>query len=261
MTNVKVLLVEDNDVNQLVAGAILEQWNIKPIIATNGEEAITQWTQHHPDIIFMDCQMPIMDGYQASRKIRDLEPAHAHVPIIALTANAVQGDRDKCYAAGMDDYLTKPFKEEDIYTMLCKWTKASAIAPQQTSNTVMKTMTNRQYLNKTTLKNLQQFLSEDKLTLLLSRYIDDSNKIIAQLQSAQDSANQEETRRLVHSLKSTSANVGAIPLSELAKELEDLAREGQLDAVNSRLLALCQCFQLTSLAIESMDIMTKRKTG
>ena len=118
-----------------------------------------------------------------------------------------------------------------------------------------------QYMNKTTLRNLQQFLSEDKLTLLLSRYIDDSNKIIAQLQSAQDSANQEETRRLVHSLKSTSAYVGAIPLSELAKELEDLAREGQLDAVNSRLPALCQCFELTRLAIESMEMMTKRETG
>ena len=261
MLNVKVLLVEDNDVNQLVASAILEQWNIKPLIATNGEEAIEKWRQHQPDIIFMDCQMPIMDGYHASRKIRDQEPEDAHVPIIALTANAMQGDRDKCFAAGMDAYLTKPFKEEDIYNVLCKWAKGSATTSQQDSTTTMNTKPNSQYMSKTTLRNLQQFLSEDKLALLLSRYIDDSNKIISQLQSARETANQEETRRLTHSLKSTSANVGAIPLSELAKELEDLAREGQLDAVNSRLPALCQCFELTRLAIESMEMMTKRETG
>jgi len=261
MLNAKVLLVEDNDVNQLVASAILEQWAIKPIIARDGTEAIDKWREHQPDIILMDCQMPIMDGYEASRQIRANEPAQKRVPIIALTANSMHGDREKCFSAGMDDYLTKPFKEEDIYKMLQKWLDKTADTAEAESAMSANAETDTPFMNETTLDNLRQFLNEEKLSLLLARYIDDSANLIQQLQVALEMDNQAEARRLAHSLKSTSANVGALPLSELAKDVEGLARDGDLKQIRSSLPELGQCFAQTQMAIESMEIMRKRKTG
>lgn len=261
MRNAKVLLVEDNDVNQLVASAILEQWAIKPIIARDGKEAIQKWREHQPDIILMDCQMPIMDGYAASRQIREVESAQKRVPIIALTANAMHGDREKCFSAGMDDYLTKPFEEEDIYKMLCKWLNTATDATEQKPSNADNAKADSQFMHNSTLDNLRQFLSEEKLSLLLARYIDDSANLIQQLQVALEMDNQTEARRLAHSLKSTSANVGALPLSELAKHAEGLARDGDLRQIRSSLPELGQCFAYTQMAIEAMDFMQKRKTG
>ncbi len=256
----KVLLVEDNEVNQLVAGAMLEHWQVEYVIAANGQEAVEKWREHKPDLILMDCQMPVMDGYEATRTIRTQEKKPQRIPIIALTANGTQGDREKCFSAGMDDYLTKPFKEDDMHSMLGKWL-GKATMQGNTTKEVREMDPTVSYMNKVVLRNLQQFLNEDKLHALLSRYILDSASIIQQLDGALASSNQDEARRMVHSLKSTSANVGAMPLSELAKELEDLARAGQLDAMSTRTAALKDCFAQTQTSIDAMEIMRKRQTG
>lgn len=263
MNKGKVLLVEDNEVNQLIAGAMLEHSQLDFTVASNGKEAITKWRELQPDIIFMDCQMPFMDGYEATRQIRSQEQKPSRVPIIALTANAMQGDREKCFAAGMDDYLTKPFKEENLHNILNKWLTKAASNNARTDGAIgerhMRGITD--YLHKQVITNLQQFLNEDKMHALLSRYIADSAGILQQLHSALTSANQEEARRLVHSLKSTSANVGAMPLSELAKTLEDLARGGQLSEISARMDSLNDCFTQTQMAIDALEIMRKHKTG
>ena len=256
----KVLLVEDNEVNQLVAGAMLEHWQIEHVIANNGKEAIAKWLEHKPDLILMDCQMPVMDGYEATRTIRAQEKKLQRIPIVALTANGTQSDREKCFSAGMDDYLTKPFKEEDMHAVLGKWLGNTKLQGN-TKTEVKKMDSNVSYMNKVVLRNLQQFLNEDKLYALLSRYIMDSASIIQQLEDALGNKNQDEARRLAHSLKSTSANVGAIPLSELAKELEDFAREGQLSEISTRMAALSDCFAQTQATIDAMEIMRQRKTG
>lgn len=256
----KVLLVEDNEVNQLVAGAMLEHWQVEHAIAANGKEAVEKWREYKPDLILMDCQMPIMDGYEATRTIRAQEKKPQHIPIIALTANAMQGDREKCFSAGMDDYLTKPFKEDDMHNMLGMWLSKAAMQGNSTRE-VQAMAPTVAYMNKVVLRNLQQFLNEDKLHTLLSRYLSDSASIIQQLEGALTSSNQDEARRLAHSLKSTSANVGAMPLSELAKELEDLAREGQLGQISTRTSALKDCFAQTQATIDAMEIMRKRQTG
>ena len=117
------------------------------------------------------------------------------------------------------------------------------------------------YMNQTTLSNLRQFLSEEKLFLLLTRYIEDTSNIIQQLQVALNSSLQAEAQRLCHSLKSTSANVGALPLSELARQLEALAREGQLDEMKTMVPELGSCFAQTQLTIEDMEFMRQRQTG
>lgn len=131
----RILLVEDNPINQEVALALLETLNCECVIAENGLEAVRIATQPHQfDLVLMDCQMPEMDGFDATRNIRKFERAlHLHVPIVALTANAMVGDREQCLAAGMDDFLSKPFQLHELSSILSKWCPrhASETQPQQ----------------------------------------------------------------------------------------------------------------------------------
>lgn len=119
----RVLLVEDNEVNQMVASAILASFGCDIVIANHGEEACEFAKTRAFDLILMDCQMPVMDGFTATRVIREYENAHGYkpIPIIALTANAIQGDREKCLAAGMDDYLAKPVQQDMVQEKLTAW--------------------------------------------------------------------------------------------------------------------------------------------
>jgi CheY-like chemotaxis protein len=116
-----ILIAEDNPINMKLARFILEKAGYQVTAAVNGKEAVEIYTRAPSsyDLILMDIQMPLMDGRKATRKIR--EKGFSHVPIIAMTAEAMKGDREKCIAAGMDDYLSKPLKREDIYQMVKKW--------------------------------------------------------------------------------------------------------------------------------------------
>ncbi len=117
----KVLLVEDNPVNQRVGAIILEKMGFSVDIANNGKEAIEAVKEKDYDLILMDCQMPEIDGYEATRRIRELGGKKARVPIIAMTAHALEGDREKCLAAGMNDYISKPMKKEKLEEVIKKW--------------------------------------------------------------------------------------------------------------------------------------------
>lgn len=119
----RVLLAEDDPVNQIVSRELLKNLGCNVQIAENGIEVLRMYSAEKPEIIFMDCMMPGMDGYEATAKIRELEEQQkeAHIPIVALTANALPSDRDKCLAVGMDDFLAKPFKAADIEAMLARW--------------------------------------------------------------------------------------------------------------------------------------------
>ncbi len=120
--NIRILIAEDNPINMLLASTIIRK--IAPaaqiIEAKNGKEAVESSTQQLPDIVFMDIQMPIINGYEATRLIREISP-HIHIPIIALTAGNVKGEREKCIAAGMDDFVTKPFIENNLIAVFEKW--------------------------------------------------------------------------------------------------------------------------------------------
>lgn len=113
----KILIVDDNDINQLVVKKILERQGFDCDIAVNGEEAVLAVKKESYACIFMDCQMPVLDGYEATKLIRQLEVGIRH-KIIAMTANVVQGDREKCLESGMDDYLPKPIDFEKMFRML-----------------------------------------------------------------------------------------------------------------------------------------------
>jgi CheY-like chemotaxis protein len=126
----RVLLVEDNRVNQEVARRLLRTFGINCKLAVNGREALDLVKQEDFDLVLMDCQMPIMDGYEATGAIRAWEKQSngKHVPIVAMTANAMQGDREACIAAGMDDYLTKPIKRLTLNTALSQWLKSAPLS-------------------------------------------------------------------------------------------------------------------------------------
>jgi len=117
----RVLLVEDNPVNLKVANAFLNRLGVEVITASDGEEAVEQWRRHRPDLVLMDVQMPVMDGFEATAAIRSEEGDQAHTPIVALTANALAGDEQGCLAAGMDGYLPKPLKMERLEAELVRW--------------------------------------------------------------------------------------------------------------------------------------------
>ena len=119
----RVLLVEDNPVNQLVAKGMLGKLGCEVLLANHGAEALSLLETQHVDLVLMDCNMPVMDGYETTRRIRQKE-AIAKLPIIALTANALADERDRCRAAGMDDYLAKPFRKDELAALLDQWLSA-----------------------------------------------------------------------------------------------------------------------------------------
>lgn len=122
----RILLVEDDPINRMVATAALESMNVDVTVAENGQEGVDAFMAAEFDIVLMDCQMPIMDGYEATGRIRTFEGGGGHTPVVALTANALMGDREKCLTAGMDDYLTKPLKFDDLKRVIDQWTRGKA---------------------------------------------------------------------------------------------------------------------------------------
>lgn len=120
---VKVLLVDDNIVNQRLAARLLQKLGCEVTVASSGREAVNAIVFQPHDVIIMDCQMPDLDGYAATREIRDHEGSRRRTPIIAMTAYAMRGDRERCLAAGMDDYYSKPVTGDDFIEMLTRWGK------------------------------------------------------------------------------------------------------------------------------------------
>ena len=123
----RVLLAEDNLVNQHVALAVLKKLGIRAELAANGREAVEAVQAGAFDLVLMDCQMPELDGFQATRRIRELEGEARRVPILAMTANAMQGDRERCLESGMDDYLAKPITLDGLKNALRRWLPAGSV--------------------------------------------------------------------------------------------------------------------------------------
>ena len=124
----RILLVDDHRVNQMVAEGMLKKLGYSVVLASNGREAAELWQQQSFALVLMDCQMPEMDGYQATREIRRLESAasdNEHIPIVAMTAHAAEGNQARCLGAGMDDYLVKPVRLGELQLRLKRWLGAS----------------------------------------------------------------------------------------------------------------------------------------
>jgi CheY-like chemotaxis protein len=234
-----VLVAEDNPVNQEVAVAVLELLGCQAEVVTNGQEAIKAAAHDNYDLVLMDCQMPVLDGFAATAAIRrqELVRGRLPVPIIALTANVVKGFREQCLAVGMNDYLGKPFEQEQLKVMLQRWlpterTKETAgtAAPQ-----VPVAVAEEDWplepgpLNQ--IRGLQRPGAPSLLAKVIGVYLDNSPSLVQALREAVARQDPDALMRAAHSLKSSSANLGAVQLAAFCKELEQRGREKCIENV------------------------------
>jgi signal transduction histidine kinase/DNA-binding response OmpR family regulator len=223
----KVLLVEDNPVNQEVARAMLLELGIVAVSAWNGEEALERLAAERYQVVLMDCQMPKLDGYAAASRFREWEAENERrrTPIVALTANALSGDAEKCFAAGMDHYLGKPFTIDQLYDVLeqCVAESGELLSPEQESAVL-----DQRTLG--SIRALHKSGSPDLFARVVDIYTSSSRDLADSLRTAAAVGDGPAMMHAAHQLKSSSAHVGAVLLAELCKELELAAGGGRIEA-------------------------------
>lgn len=240
ISGMKILLAEDNPVNQEVAMSMLELLGCRPRLVANGVEVVEALEHDSYDLILMDCQMPEMDGFEATAVIRnnELEKPGQHIPIIAVTANTMEGDRDKCLAADMDDYLSKPFSQKQLVEVLQRWQcdtdqdntlqpPVRAAMVEVTPEPAPGATIDQDYLDN--IRQLQQPGQPNLLERIITLYLDDSPGLVNLLRESVSKGDAESVRLTAHRFKSGSANLGATRLTGFCKQLEDMGRNSQLD--------------------------------
>jgi CheY-like chemotaxis protein len=244
----RILLAEDNPVNQQVACEMLEVQDCQVRVANNGKEAVAALSDGQFDIVLMDCHMPEMDGFEATSIIRKLEKengVHQGVPIIALTANAIEGNRKHCLELGMNDFLSKPFtRHQLIETLRCWLSQTNSVDPitealhsdDDTSAAVtLNRPSEHSLLNEAALNNirsLQRPGRPDVLQKVINQYIEYTPELLDQLRNAITENDSKSLYMAAHSLKSSNANLGALELAALCADLELKGREQSLAGAN-----------------------------
>ena len=246
----RVLLVEDNRINQEVARDLLELLGLEVRVACDGVEAVEAAGRAAYDLILMDCQMPRLDGYDATRALRRAEQdeGRPHTPVIAMTAHALQGDREACLAAGMDDYLPKPFKVQQLQEILDRWMPPVRGSPAAGSAPPSRApedeppgrpeisgagAADEPVLDPQALENLRALERQGAhgaLGRTIGFYLEDAPALLQTMEAAAARADPDALRRAAHSLKSMSANVGAVRLTALCQRLESAGRGGTAEA-------------------------------
>ena len=222
----KILLVEDNPVNQRVAQRTLQNLAADVTIANNGAEALERIAATNFDAVLMDCQMPVMDGFTATRRIRELELSRGakRLPIIALTANVMSEDREKCLAAGMDAHLGKPIEVAQVIEALSRFLKAPAVAPA---------------IDRGALKELTGGDAEFERELA-ETFVSSGDQCLAEIIAALKASDFDTVRKRAHSLKGASANIHARELSQAASSLENAVRENALPVISGLVTELSE---------------------
>jgi PAS domain S-box-containing protein len=222
-----VLLVEDNDANQRIAAALLKRTGLTVETAANGLEALAAIRRQKFDLVLMDIQMPVMDGIEATRQIRAMEPDKAEIPIIALTANAMTGVRDQYFAAGMDDYLSKPFERGDLLAAVQGWLHRPrpTRSPAPPADTVNKNPPRDiPIFDATILAGLIDALPPAELKSLFEAFCASSLEILARAETDAAAGNLTDLAKAAHDMVSTSGNFGAHRVLALARRLETVCK-------------------------------------
>jgi CheY-like chemotaxis protein len=248
----RVLLVEDNPVNLEVAVGILESFGCKVETATNGVEALDRYAGREYGLIFMDCQLPGMDGFEATAAIRKQETdPNRRVPIVALTASAIEGDREQCLAAGMDDYLPKPFTAEQMRSVLANWLSIPQRNPTDreriSASTPPSDPIDAHVLNG--LAGLQREGRPDIVNRVITLFLENAPLLLKELQTGAASGDTALLHRASHTLKSASANVGAAQLSARCEGLEAALRAGNVADARSRVHGIVETYRLVESAL------------
>ena len=241
-----VLLVEDIPINLQVAQHMLYGLGCEVLVATNGQQALEVIAEERPDVVLMDCQMPVMDGYTATRIQRSREEKNGlpHMPIVALTANALAEDRQKCLDAGMDDFVSKPFSRDDLLKALTQWAKSdtgafTASVPVASSEPANDPQTDDDpVIDQRALQQIAELDPGDDgefVNSIIDTYVENAEVLMLELSESVGDDEVEVATRAAHSLKSSSANVGATRFSSLCAAMEKHGRDGNLQAIADRL--------------------------
>ncbi|MEM7251125.1 MAG: response regulator [Pseudomonadota bacterium] len=262
LLSASILVADDNPVNQELVLTMLETLGCEANVVGNGKLAVEALQENRYDLVLMDCQMPEMDGYAASRRVRELEATGelpSRIPIIALTANAMRGDRERSLEAGMDDYLSKPFSADDLTGVITKWVEPKEVvassepAPKESSppeadptdgsrvETVSPDAESEpgdDLLDRAIIESVKEvgrMRGKNLFKRLVEIYVDNSGSLIGDLKDAVNAQLAEDIRQSAHALKSSSANVGAAKIAEICRELEQLGREDRTDGADALL--------------------------
>jgi two-component system sensor histidine kinase/response regulator len=218
----RILVAEDHPVNQMVAVGLLERLGYRADVVSNGREAVEALNRGRYDLVLMDCQMPEMDGFEATRAIRQSEPPGRRIPILALTADATERGREECMGSGMDDYVTKPIDRAHLREALLRWLPAdldagpdAAGAPEQRSTPAA-----------LQLSQLSSVVGDDpaKMRRYLELFASSTGTLMNQIGDSIDRREAPGLRRLSHTLKGACGNIGAVEMAGLARQLEQAAK-------------------------------------
>jgi len=256
----RILLAEDNITNQQVALAILEKLGCRADAVANGKEALTSLRRIPYDLVLMDCQMPEMNGYEASAAIRDPQSGviNPQIPIVALTAHAMKGDREKCLAAGMNDYVVKPVDRATLAAALDQWLRGdtdsspAGAVPDGAARTEGPRATSPAVFDEGAL--VERLMGDRTLARTIVRgFLDDMPKQLAALRSHLSGGDTAAVQRQAHSIKGAAATVGGNTLRQAALEMEEAARTGDTGGMAARLDEVERQFQAVQKAIESTN--------
>ncbi|MDH3661992.1 MAG: response regulator, partial [Alphaproteobacteria bacterium] len=250
LSGLHVLLVEDNRINRELAKQVLTNLSCEVTTAEHGQEAVALATEASFDVILMDCQMPVMDGFEASRLIKAMiaDGEIAYVPIVALTANAMKGDRERCLEAGMDDYSTKPVRKKDLIDILTRWCVVrenlaaqqaaqvlpapvepppaveSVAAPDASAAAAPEIPT----IDQASLDDMRDVMG-DQFKVILEYYLDDAANYLKEIRGGWQASDGKAIAAAAHPLKSSSRELGVFELSDIAKCIEENARQADGD--------------------------------
>ncbi len=253
-TGTRVLVVEDNASNMMIARAILEDHhNCSVTPAGNGIEGVGQFRRKNFDIIFMDCQMPELNGFEATQLIREIElndPIKKHTPIIAFTANAMMGDKEKCLEAGMDDFITKPVKLEMIAKMLNVWVAGRQAIPEKVGPTDSNPLSNNRKINYEILDDLHNTLKY-RMNGFIDEYLETSEKLLSQLKTGINDKDYGVVRATAHQLRAPSGQLGALSFAEILDEMELCAKNDPADTEFGRYRELLESLDATYTQVKN----------
>jgi two-component system, sensor histidine kinase and response regulator len=257
--SLRVLVAEDNMVNQKVALKMLTKLGCRADVAADGREAVQALRAVPYDLIFMDCNMPEVDGFMATEMIRQMEGSAKHTIIVAMTANALKGDRERCIAAGMDDYISKPVAQKDLTAIINKWVgtimqqSPAHVAPPAQSATPEGPPVDRARLNE--LADLGDADDPEWMRLILQKFIEDSEARLSALLVALEAEDAAALGQTAHALKGSCSNIGAVGMARLSEQLQKLGQGGSVGGAMDLVTALQQEFSRVKSALgEYMSI-------
>jgi CheY-like chemotaxis protein/HPt (histidine-containing phosphotransfer) domain-containing protein len=224
----RLLVAEDNTINQKLIVAMLSKLGYRADMVANGIEAVDAVFTIGYGTVLMDCEMPEMDGFQAAAEIRKRESGAPRTAIIAVTAGAMAGDRERCLAAGMDDYITKPIKLDELAAVLRRWTTGHDDGPDVAGEDTATAAAPLDAARLETLRSLQQEDQPDVLLTLMGPFLKEAPSQISMLRAALARDDAEALASVAHSLKGSATNLGAVGMGAICLELEAIARSGEL---------------------------------